>query len=57
MTNREDQCATQPEKCGFCGRDAGSVRILLTGKIAGAFICDICILLAVHALVDKLGLQ
>lgn len=38
-------------KCGFCGQHR--VRVLLAGKSGKAFICDVCILLAMHALVDE----
>lgn len=40
-------------KCAFCGRSADRVRLLLTGRIKGSFICDVCILKAMHGLVDK----
>lgn len=42
-------------KCGFCGRPADRVRLLLAGRIKGSFICDVCILLAMHGLVDHLS--
>lgn len=39
-------------KCGFCGRKASRVRLLIKGR-KRSLICDVCILLAMHALVDK----
>ena len=40
-------------KCNFCGRPASKVRLLLAGRAKEACcICDVCILLAMHALVD-----
>jgi len=41
-------------KCSFCGRRSDRVRLLMAGRIKGSYICDVCILLAMHALVDKL---
>jgi ClpX C4-type zinc finger protein len=41
-------------KCGFCGRKASKVRLLLAGRTKGSLICDVCILLAMHGLVDHL---
>jgi hypothetical protein len=41
-------------KCGFCGRKASRVRLLLKGE-KGALICDVCILKAMHGLIKKLG--
>lgn len=40
-------------KCGFCGRASDRV-LLLAGRIKGSFICDVCILLEMHGLVDHL---
>lgn len=53
---RHDGGDAAPEckpKCAFCGRSADRVRLLLTGRIKGSFICDVCILKAMHGLVDK----
>ena len=43
------------ERCSFCGTDRREVRWLVASEDARAFICDVCILLAVHALADKLA--
>lgn len=40
-------------KCSFCGRKVSEVRYLFAGRGHRAHICDVCTLLAVHALVDK----
>lgn len=42
-------------RCSFCGRDVSDVRWLVAGPDDKAFICDVCILLAVHALADRLA--
>jgi hypothetical protein len=42
-------------RCGFCGRRYGEVRVLLAGRDEKAFICDVCILLAMHGLVEEMG--
>lgn len=41
-------------KCSFCGLKASEVRFLFAGRGGRAHICDVCTLLAVHGLVDKI---
>lgn len=40
-------------KCNFCGRRADEVRLLLKGRLDKAFICDVCILKAMHGLIKR----
>lgn len=45
-------------RCGFCGRKLDDVRYLIESPAPlrrRSFICDVCILLAVHALAERLA--
>lgn len=47
-------------RCSFCKCDIADVRWLIAADASDdstAYICDVCILLAMHALIDKLGGQ
>lgn len=41
------------KRCHFCGCYDHQVKLLLKGKLDG-MICDVCVLLAVHGLADRL---
>lgn len=43
------------ERCSFFDRDRLNVRWLIAAPAGRAHICDVCILLAVHALADRLA--
>ena len=54
MSERELD-AIRVHKCDFCGLDRERVRWLVGNPDLTSFICDVCILFAVHALATQLA--